>query len=108
MKSSRFWKHTEVKIKKATVEVNLMRTLNLLLSRSSLLTVNKCFVRSNLHYGDVIYDQSNLFCLTNKIQSVPHNAALAIMGAIRGTSKEKLYQELGFELFFSVTSSTQT
>ena len=31
------------------------------------------------------------------IESVQYNAALAITGAIRGTSKEKIYQELGFE-----------
>ena len=33
----------------------------------------------------------------NKIESVQYNAALAITGAIRGISKGKLYQELGFE-----------
>ena len=32
----------------------------------------------------------------NKIESLGHSAALAITGAIRGASKEKLYQELGF------------
>ena len=74
-----------------------MRKLNLLLPRSSLLTVYKCFIRPHLDYGDVIYDQLNLSSLTNKIESVQYNAALAITGAIRGTSKEKLYQELGFE-----------
>ena len=26
-----------------------------------------------------------------------YNEALAVMGAVRGTSREKLYQELGFE-----------
>ena len=31
------------------------------------------------------------------IKSVQYNAALAITGAIRGSSREKLYQELGFE-----------
>ena len=51
----------------------------------------------HLDYGDVICDQPNLCSLTNKIESVQYNAALAITGAIRGTSKEKLYQELGFE-----------
>ena len=56
-----------------------MRKLNLLLPRSSLLTVYKCFIRPHVVNGDVIYDQ------------------LAITGAIRGTSKAKLYQELGFE-----------
>ena len=31
------------------------------------------------------------------IESVQYNAALAITGAINGSSREKLYQELGFE-----------
>ena len=31
------------------------------------------------------------------MESVQYNAALAITGAIRGTSREKLYQELGLE-----------
>ena len=31
------------------------------------------------------------------IESVQYNASLAITGAIRGTSREKLYQELGLE-----------
>ena len=74
-----------------------MRELNILLPRSFLLTVYKYFIRPHLDYGDVIYDQSNLSSLTNKIESVQYNAALAITGAIWGTSKEKLYQELGFE-----------
>ena len=64
---------------------------------SSLLTVYKCFIRPHLDYGDVIYDQPNLSSLTNKIESVQYNAALTIAVAIRGTSEEKLYQELGFE-----------
>ena len=31
------------------------------------------------------------------MESVQYNAALAITGTVRGTSREKLYQELGFE-----------
>ena len=42
--------HTDEKIKKATVGVNLMRKANLLLSRSFLLTVYKCFIRPHLDY----------------------------------------------------------
>ena len=41
-----FLEHIVEKIKKATLKVNLMRKLNLLLPRSSLLTVCKCFLRS--------------------------------------------------------------
>ena len=92
-----FLEHIDVKIKKATEGVNLMRKPNLLLPRSPLLTVNKCFIRPHLDYGDVIYDQPNLFSLANKIESVQYNAALAITYAVRGTCKEKLYLELGFE-----------
>ena len=89
--------HTDVKIKKTTVGVNLMRKLNLLLPRSSLLTVYMCFITPHLDYGDVIYVQRNLSSLANKSKSVQYYAVLAITCAIRGTRQEKLYQELGFE-----------
>ena len=69
---------------------------NLLLPRSSIRTVNKCLIWPNLGYEDVIYDQLNLSSLTKKIESVQCNTTLAVTGAIRRTSKEKLYQELGF------------
>ena len=32
-----------------------------------------------------------------KLESIQYNACLALTGAIRGSSKEKIYQELGFE-----------
>ena len=32
-----------------------------------------------------------------KLESIQYNACLAVTGAIRGTSKEKLYQELGLK-----------
>ena len=32
-----------------------------------------------------------------KMESVQYNTALAIRGAVRGPSREKLYQELGLE-----------
>ena len=35
--------------------------------------------------------------MSDKIETVQYNTALAITGAIRGISKEKLYQELGLE-----------
>ena len=74
-----------------------MLKMNLSLPCSSLLTVYKSFIRPHLDYEDMIYDQPNLSSLANKIESVQYNAALAIKGAIRGTSKDKLYRELGFE-----------
>ena len=71
--------------------------MNLLLPHASLLALYKSFVRPHLDYGNVIYDQPNNSCLPDIIESVQYNAALVITGAIRGTSEEKLYQELRLE-----------
>ena len=54
------------------------------------LTKYLAFVRPHLDYGDILHDQA-----FNK--SFQNNACLAIKGAISGTSREKLYEELGLE-----------
>ena len=51
----------------------------------------------DLDYGDVIYDRAFNKSFQNKLVSLQYNAALAITGAIRGSSREKLYQELGLD-----------
>ena len=50
-----------------------------------------------MDYGDIIYDQPNNESFCNKLETVQYNAALAITGSIQGTSKVKLYKELGLE-----------
>ena len=45
----------------------------------------------------MIYDQPYNATFINNIESVQYKAALAITGAIKGTSRERLYQELGLE-----------
>ena len=45
----------------------------------------------------VIYGQSSNASCSQKIESVQYNAPLGIMGAIKDSSREKLYQELGLE-----------
>ena len=47
---------------------------------------------------DVIYNQPNNEAFCSNFESVQYNAALAITGAIRGTSQIKLHAELGLEL----------
>ena len=54
-------------------------------------------MKPHLDYGDVIYDQSLNNTFHQKMESIQYNAALAITGAIRGSSREKLYQEQGLE-----------
>ena len=64
---------------------------------TSLITIFKSFIRPYLDYGDVIYDRAYNTSLHQTIESIQYNAALAITGSARGTSREKLYQELGFK-----------
>ena len=71
--------------------------MNNSLPRKALLTLYKSFVRPHLDYGDIIYDQPNNESFCNKLETVQYNAALAITGSIQGTSKVKLYKELGLE-----------
>ena len=59
------------------------------------ITLYKSFIRPYLDYGDIIYEQA---FNSSFHESIQYNASLAITGAIRGTSREKLYNELGFEL----------
>ena len=48
----------------------------------------------------MIYDQLSNASFSKNIESVQYNAALAITGAIKGSSREKLYQELGLEYLY--------
>ena len=61
----------------------------------------KAFIQPHLDYTDIIYDKPNNMNICNKIESIQYNVALAITGATRGSSKEKLYQELRFEYLSS-------
>ena len=61
------------------------------------MTMYKTFVRPHLDYGDIIYDQSYNETFHQKLEFIQYNACLALSGAIRGSSREKLYHELGLE-----------
>ena len=75
----------------------MIRKLQPVISRTALLTIYKYFLRPHLDYADVIYDRAFNESFQNKLESVQYNAKLAITGAIRDSSRENLYQELGFE-----------
>ena len=54
-------------------------------------------MRPHLDYGDIIHDEAYNKTFQQKLESVQYNASLALSGAIRGSSREKLYHELGLE-----------
>ena len=67
------------------------------LPRTSLLTIYKSFIRPHLDKDDVVSDEPSNDAFSNQWETVQYNAALAITGAIKKTSREELYQELGLE-----------
>lgn len=89
--------HLKGKIAKANKGIGIIKRMYSYLPRKSLLTIYKSFVRPHLDYGDIIYDRPHNDAFCTMIESVQYNAALAITRAIKGTSRERLYQELGLE-----------
>ena len=92
-----FGEHLKNVFNKTNKTIGLLRRLSNSLPRQALLTIYKAFVRPHLDYGDVLYDQAFNNSFHTKIESIQYNACSAITRAIRGTSTEKIYQELGLE-----------
>ena len=82
--------------------MGLLHIFQPILPRSSLLTIYKTFIRSQLDYADVIYDQAYNSLFHEKLKSLKCNACLEITGAIRRTSLEKLCQKVGLESLKSI------
>ena len=97
-----FREHLKDKFPFANKGIEMLKKLSNYLPHHSLVTLYKVFIQPHLDYTDIIYDNMNI-CY--KIESLQYNAALAITGAIRRSSKEKLYhllyQKLGFECLSS-------
>ena len=92
-----FKEHLKDKFAIVDEGIGMLKKLSNYLPRHSLVTLCKTFIRPHLDYANIIYDKPNNTNICNKIESLQYHAALAITGAIRGSSKEKLFQELGFE-----------
>ena len=73
-----------------------MRRFSMTLSRKSLLTMYKSFVRPLLEYANIIYDKPCNETFKGKLEVVQYNVRLTITGAIKGTSREHFHRELIF------------
>ena len=93
----KFDDYIKMVFRKISKTIGLLRNLRNFLPRAALITIYKAFIRSHLDYGDILYDEAYNMSFHQKLESSQYNVCLAITGAIRGTSKEKLYQEIGFE-----------
>ena len=92
-----FREHLQNIFKKVHKTISLLRKLQNNLPRAPLVTIYKFFIKPHLDCGNILYDQTLNNSFPEKLELIQYNAALAITGAIRGSSKEKFYQELGFE-----------
>ena len=92
-----FKQHVDNAILKINKGISIIKKLRHSLPRKSLLTIYKAFLRPLIDYGDIIYNQPQNESFCEKLESTQYKAALAITGAIQGTSRDKLYQELGLE-----------
>ena len=97
-----FEKHLNEKIIKAKKNIGILKQLSKFLPLKTLDQIYKAFVRSHLDYCDIIYHipshlnqarcDSKFFNGRSREDS---QAALAISGAWRGSSRSKIYEEFG-------------
>ena len=102
-----FTSHIYSKLSIARKGIGTILRLRKYLPRNILEQIFKTIVRPHIEYGDIIFHQppttkdfsfdTHLKPLMQKLESLQYSAALAITGAWRGTSTDKIYEELGWE-----------
>jgi hypothetical protein len=83
--------------KKACKNLNVLRPLKMIVDRKTLELLYFTYVRSQLEYGDIVWDNCNLHDRSLDIlETVQVNAARLVTGAIARSSVTKLYRELNW------------
>ena len=98
-----FQSHIKEAMQKARRSIGMIRYLSKYVSRDVLDQIYKLYARPYLDYGDIIYHKYDPQCcqnFTQKIEQTQYCAALAVTGAWRVTSRERLYNELGWETLY--------
>ena len=99
--------HLEDKLAKPRSGIGLMKQLKQWVSHQVLDNIYKLYVRPHLDYADIVYHQATegatIFNheITNpvmkNVESIQYEAARVVSGAWKGTNRDKLYQNLGWE-----------
>ena len=104
----KFEKHLVEKFAKANSGLGMMKHIKKWVPRATLEQIYKLYVRPHADYGDILYNVSefekiDIFpnnvsnVMATRIESIQYEAARIITGAWKGTSIEKLYDDLGWE-----------
>ena len=83
--------HLKFVLNKVKKIIDLLRKFQKIVPRQFLITIYKSFIWPHLDCGDIVYETLNHFTKIFNLQYI------AITGELRGTSSEKLFQELGLE-----------
>ena len=102
-----FSNHIQSAIDTSRRGIGMLIFLSSYLPRHTLDQLYKFYVRPHLDYGDVIYHlpqklndfrhEITLNRQMKRLESVQYSSGLAITGAWNGTSRNRLYEELGWE-----------
>ena len=110
------------KIAKVNQSIGVIKYLYNYLPRKALLQIYISYIRTNLDYCDVIHHKPSCdgcYCayyserantdpvntnsiFNDKVEAVQYNAALAITGCVRGTSREKHYSEFNITVYYKI------
>ena len=91
-----FSKHIKEQVATAMKGLSLLRFLSKFVNLNVLSLSYKMYIRPHLDYGDVIYHNQRAV-LMDLVECVQYKAALIVTGCWQGTSRERLYEELGWE-----------
>ena len=84
-----FQEHLKDKLSKIIKTIGLLRKLQKILTRPSLLTIYKSFIRPHLDYGDIMYDKAYNTSFRQNLEKIQYSSALATTGAITDTSTKE-------------------
>ena len=90
-------------VMKARRGIGFIKCLSKYVSRDVLDQVYKLYVRPHLDYGVIIYHRVDPYkksTITKNIEQAQHTAALAVTNARKGTSRQRLYEELGWDSIY--------
>ena len=76
--------------------MSLLKLLSKYVDRKVLDLSYKLYIRPHLDYGDIIFHNQRTD-LMNLLEQVQYKAALIVSGCWQGTSRVRLYDELGWE-----------
>ena len=91
-------------ILKARRGIRMIKYQSKYVSRDVLDQIYKLYVRLHLDYGDIIYHRNNPERLQNftiRLEQTQYSTVLAVSGTWRGTIRQKLYKELGWESLYN-------